>query len=235
MEALDVNAEILNQLAALNAKLDRIDAQVQLISRRQRALEDLIDEFGPLAKEVYQTLLEELCCVEDDFDLDQVADLARKLLRNTRRFSDMLDMLGSMHDFLADATPLGKDVFVSVVEKLDELEGMGAFDFARELVHVAENVMEEFTPQDVEQLAHAITDILKTTKSLTQPDVLRMVNTSLEVVRDEQPEPLSVWQLVKALNDPQLRQGLSLSIAMVRQFPAALGQAGAPQLTDSAL
>jgi uncharacterized protein YjgD (DUF1641 family) len=230
MEALDVNAEILNQLAAINAKLDRIDAQVQQVSRRQRALEDLIDEFGPLAKEVYQALLEELCCVEDDFDLDHVAELARKLLRNTRRFSDMLDMLGSMHDFLSDATPLGKDVFVTVVEKLDELERMGAFAFGKEMMHVAEHVMEEFTPQDVEQLAHAITDILRTTRSLTQPDVLRMVNTSLEVVRDQQPEPMGAWEMIKALNDPQLRQGLSLSIAMLRQFPDALGNAS--QATD---
>jgi uncharacterized protein YjgD (DUF1641 family) len=218
MEALDVHTEILNQLAALNAKLDRIDARVEQIARRQRALEDLIDEFGPLAKEVYQTLLEELCCVQDDFDLDDVAELARKLLRNTRRFSD--------------ATPLGKDVFVTVVEKLDELERMGAFDFAREALHIAEHVMEEFTPEDAQQLAHAITDILKTTRSLTQPDVLRMVNTSLEVVRDEQPEPMGVWEMIKALNDPQLRQGLSLSIAMVKQFPAALGQADAKPLTD---
>ncbi len=230
MEALDVHTEILNQLAALNAKLDRIDARVEQIARRQRALEDLIDEFGPLAKEVYQTLLEELCCVQDDFDLDDVAELARKLLRNTRRFSEMLDMLGSMHDFLADATPLGKDVFVTVVEKLDELERMGAFDFAREALHIAEHVMEEFTPEDAQQLAHAITDILKTTRSLTQPDVLRMVNTSLEVVRDQQPEPMGAWEMIKALNDPQLRQGLSLSIAMLRQFPDALGSAS--QATD---
>jgi uncharacterized protein YjgD (DUF1641 family) len=233
MEALDVNTEILNQLAAINAKLDRIDTQVQQISRRQRALEDLIDEFGPLAKEVYQTLLEELCCVEDDFDLDQVADLARKLLRNTRRFSDMLDLLGSAHDFLADATPLGKDVFVSVVELLDEIERRGGFDFARQGVRMVEQILEHFTPEDAALLADNIVNILEATKSMTQPDVLGMVNTSLQIVRDEQPEPMSVWGLVKAINDPKVQQALGLTIAMLRQFPTALGGQTPSQITDS--
>jgi uncharacterized protein YjgD (DUF1641 family) len=233
MEALDVNAEILNQLAAINAKLDRIDAQVQQISRRQRALEDLIDEFGPLAKEVYQTLLEELCCVEDDFDLDDVADLARKLLRNTRRFSEMLDLMGSAHDFVADATPLGKDVFVSVVELLDNIERRGGFEFARQGVRMVEQVLENFTPEDAALLADNIVTILNTTKSMTQPDVLGMVNTSLQVVRDEEPQPMNVWGLVKAINDPQVQQALGLTIAMLRQFPTALGANKPAQLTDN--
>ncbi len=233
MEALDVNTEILNQLAAINAKLDRIDAQVQVISRRQRALEDLIDEFGPLAKEVYQTLLEEMACVEDDFDLDDVADLARKLLRNTRRFSEMLDMLGSAHDFLADATPLGKDVFVSVVELLDELERKGGFEFARQGMRMVEQVLENFTPEDAALLADNIVTILNTTKSMTQPDVLGMVNTSLQVVRDEKPQPVTVWGLVKAINDPQIQQALGLTMAMLRQFPTALGNGRPAQITDS--
>jgi uncharacterized protein YjgD (DUF1641 family) len=233
MEALDVNAEILNQLAAINAKLDRIDAQVQQISRRQRALEDLIDEFGPLAKEVYQTLLEELCCVQDDFDLDDVADLARKLLRNTRRFSEMLDLLGSAHDFLADATPLGKDVFVTVVELLDQIERKGGFEFARQGVRMVEQVLEHFTPEDAALLADNIVNILEATRSMTQPDVMSMVNTSLQVVREEQPKPVGIWDLIKAINDPQIQHALGLSIAMLRQFPTALG---APQAkNDSSL
>ena len=232
MEAPDVNAEILKQLAAINAKLDRIDAQVQQVSRRQRALEDLIDEFGPLAKEIYQTLLEEMACVEDDFDLDDVADLARKLLRNTRRFSELLDLLGSAHDFLADATPLGKDVFVSVVETLDTIERKGGFEFARQGMRMVEQVLENFTPEDAALLADNIVTILNTTKSMTQPDVLGMVNTSLQVVRDEQPQPVSIWGLVKAINDPQVQQALGLTIAMLRQFPTALSSNAPAQLTD---
>ncbi len=232
MEAPDVNAEILKQLAAINAKLDRIDAQVQQVSRRQRALEDLIDEFGPLAKEIYQTLLEEMACVEDDFDLDDVADLARKLLRNTRRFSEMLDLMGSAHDFITDATPLGKDVFVSVVELLDNIERRGGFEFARQGVRMVEQVLENFTPQDAALLADNIVTILNTTKSMTQPDVLGMVNTSLQVVRDEEPQPMNVWGLVKAINDPQVQQALGLTIAMLRQFPTALGANAQAQLSD---
>ena len=233
MEAPDVNAEILRQLAAINAKLDRIDAQVQQVSRRQRALEDLIDEFGPLAKEIYQTLLEEMACVEDDFDLDDVADLARKLLRNTRRFSEMLDLMSSAHDFLADATPLGKDVFVSVVEMLDTIERKGGFEFARQGMRMVEQVLENFSPEDAALLADNIVTILNTTKSMTQPDVLGMVNTSLQVVRDEEPEPMSVWGLVKAINDPQVQQALGLTIAMLRQFPSALGAGRKARLTDN--
>ncbi len=229
MEALDVNAAILEQLAAINAKLERIEARVDKIDRRQRALEDLVDEFGPLAKEIYQHVLEELCCVEDDFDLDDVVHLARKLLRNTRRFSEMLDMLGSMHDFLADATPLGKEVFHTVVEQLDLIERKGGFEFAREGLRMVELVLENFTPEDAKLLADNIVTILNTTKSMTQPDVLGMVNTSLQVVRDEQPRPLGVWGMVKAVNDPEIQQAMGLTLALLRQFPSALGASPSDQ------
>jgi len=217
-----MDAAVLEQLAALHAKLDRIDAEVQLIARRQRALDDLILEFGPLAREIHQALLEELCGVEGGFDLDQAVELARKLLRNTRRFSELLDLLASAHDFAQDAAPLGKDVFAALVQKLDELEQKGGFAFARQGLRIVEHVMERFTPEDAERLGDNIVAILETTRSLTQPDVLRMVNGSLAVVRSEHPQPLSAWGAVRALQDPELRQGLALALAMLRQFPTAL-------------
>jgi uncharacterized protein YjgD (DUF1641 family) len=222
MDTPDVNAAILERLVALDGRLERIEAELQLIARRQRALDDLVAEFGPLAKEVYQSLLHELCGVEGDFDLDQIAELARKLLRNTRRFSELLDLLASTHDFLRDATPLGKDVLHTLIERLDDFERRGGFAFARQSLKIAERVMEEFTPEDVEKLAENVTAILKTARSMTQPDVLRMVNGSLEAVRAEQPAPLTPWGALKALHDPETQQGLALAVAMLRRFPAAL-------------
>ena len=222
METPDIHAAILERLVALDARLERIEAELQQVARRQRAIDELVAEFGPLAREIYGSLLHELCGVEGDFDLDQVAELARKLLRNTRRFSELLDLLASAHDFLQDATPLGKDALHTLVERLDDFERRGGFAFARQGLRIAERVMDEFTPEDAEKLAENVTTILRTTRSLTQPDVLRMVNGSLSLVRAEHPEPLTAWGAVKALNDPEMRQGLALALAMLRQFPAAL-------------
>lgn len=226
----DTNAAILAHLQAIDEKLERIDAEVTQLSRRQRALDDLLQEFGPLAREVYDTLLQELCCVDEEFHIDDLARLARKMLRNTRRFSDLLDALASAHDFAQDAAPLSREVFDSAVQTLEDIERAGGFAYAREFAHLVNHVLEEFTPEDVEQLAHAITDILKTTKSLTQPDVLHMVNRSLAVVREQEPRPMGLFGMLKTLHDPEVRQGLGLTFALLRQFPDALRTAGSPQI-----
>ncbi len=218
------NSQILEQLAALHAKMDRVDANLEQISRRQRALEDLVDEFGPLGREIYQALLEELACVEEDFELEDLTNLARKLLRNTRRISDMLDTAVSLHDFLVDSTPLGKDIFNSVVERLEHLERLGAFQYGAEFLKMVEHLMEEFTPRDLEELGQAMPVILNTTRNQTQPDVLNLVNDVLGVLREQPPEPLGFWEILKALKDPQVRQALGLAMAMFRRFPVALGR-----------
>ena len=220
---------LLEQLEALNARLDRVDAHLEQISRRQRALDDLLAEMGPIGKEIYNTALEELSQVEEDFQLEDLVGLGRKVLRNARRLSDMLDTAASMHDFLVDATPLGKDVFHAVVERLDRLERLGAFEYAAEFVKLSERLMETFTPRDLEELGLALPQILETIRAQTQPDVLGVLNEVLGVVREEPATPMGLWDLLKSLKEPAVRQALGMAMSVFKRFPVALEKARRPR------
>ena len=78
-------------VAALHRKIDLLTDQVLYLTARQRAFDDLKADVTPIVNDAYQVMVEELSQVDRDFTLEDLTDLGRKLLRNTRNISKMLD------------------------------------------------------------------------------------------------------------------------------------------------
>jgi uncharacterized protein YjgD (DUF1641 family) len=206
-------------LSQLNAKLDFLTEQVIYLTRRQRAWDELREDMAPIVNDGYQVLVDELSQLDREFSLEDVFELARKLLRNTRGLIRLVDQLRSMQDLLEDLSPLSKDVFSATVEKLDEFEHGGHFALLRETASIFERIAEAFSPDDVRALGNNIVGMLTTLRNLTQPDVLSLLNTSLKAAReDEIPVPKGLFGMVKALRDPAVRRGVAVMLNILRQI-----------------
>ncbi|MBW2263096.1 MAG: DUF1641 domain-containing protein, partial [Deltaproteobacteria bacterium] len=109
------------------------------------------------------------------------------------------------------------------MNKLDELDRKGYFEFLAELVRVSDTVVTSFTPEDVRRLGQNVVTILQTVKNLSQEDVLRTVNNGLTVYRQlsiDVPEKVSTWQLLRELNTPEMRRGLAYLIRFQKSLVA---------------
>ena len=206
-------------LEQLNQKLDFLTEQVTYLTHKQRSWDELREDMAPIVNDGYQVLVDELSQLDREFSLEDVFDLGRKLLRNTRGLIQLVDQLRSMQDLLLDISPLSKDVFAATVERLDGMERTGHFAILREALGLFDRIAEGFGPEDVRAFGDNVVQLLTTLQNLAQPDVLALVNRSVEVVRDDRiAVPKGLFGFLKAFRDPAVRRGAAVMMNILREL-----------------
>jgi len=203
------NEEISQQLAALDRKLDLISDEMVALRRYRLELEELKEDLTLVAKDVFQTAIEEMEEVAPFVHSGDFAHLARKLVRNTRNITTLTTQVESAMDLAKDATPLGKELFNDLLTHLDEFDRKGYFDFFREMTNVIDRVVTSYSVEDVRLLADNVVAILETVKGLTQPEMLQSINNAMVVYRKldfDSIEEISMWKAIREINRPEMRK-----------------------------
>ncbi len=221
------NKKIGQQLLEIHQKLDLLTAQMREQQRRQRELQELKEDLTIIGKDIFQSAVQELDEVAHHFDTTDLLYLLKKLLRNTRNLTKLMDQMESTADFVQDAAPLGKQVLNHLLDTLSELESKGYFDFARELFNILDTIVTSFTLNDVKLLRENITAILLTVKNLTQPEMLSSVNNALHFFQKmdvEIEKDISYWQILKAMRDPEMKRGIAFLIQFTKNIVQSNGE-----------
>jgi uncharacterized protein YjgD (DUF1641 family) len=174
-----------------------------------------------VARDVFQTAIEEMEEVAPFVHSGDFVHLARKLLRNTRNVATLTTQVESAMDFTRDATPLGKELFNDLLNRLDELDRKGYFEFIRELFNVADRVVTTYSVEDVRLLADNVVAILETVKGLTQPEMLQSINNAMVVYRKldfDSVEEISLWKAFREINRPEMRRALGFLMTFMRNL-----------------
>jgi dissimilatory sulfite reductase related protein len=157
--------------------------------------------------------------------LDTVIEQLAYLTERQRRQEEMF----------AEFTPIARIALGVATERLDALDKQGYFAFAKELGHVAKNIAEGFTPDDVRELADGVVQILRAVRALTQPAVLAAAADATAVI-DDAPnlEPLGIFGMVRATRDDDVQKGMAIMIEVLRRIGRGAGSLGAKpkQLED---
>lgn len=182
----------------INEKLDTLIVFMEEQQTRQRAMEELRDDMIPIANQLIKLTIDELAEIGTEFKAEDLLFLLKRLLRNTRLLITLVDQLEAVMGLADEASMLGKQVFNTLVEKLDEYEHKGYFQLAGEGMQVLDRVVEEMNPEDVQALGETL---LQSIKSLRQP------------APEKAP---SMMALVGQMNDPQVRIGLSRMLNVMK-------------------
>jgi len=89
---------------------------------------------------------------------------------------------------------MGKRIFHQVTMELDRLEREGYFGFARAGAKVAERLVHDHKPEDLESLGIRVAEALKA----------------------EMPGKISLFDLVRAMGDQKVRRGLYRSLNLLK-------------------
>lgn len=144
-------------------------------------------------------------------EADRLAAIEDKLDALTRS-------LEGLSELTSELSALGGDAFMAATTRLAEADAKGYFEFAKAAASVADRVVTGYDAEDVEALGDNIVLILDTVKEMTQPEVMTMLRRTAHTVAEEEPEPMSLFGLVRATRDPQVKRGLGRLIVLLRSL-----------------
>ncbi|UCF65538.1 MAG: DUF1641 domain-containing protein [bacterium] len=209
------------QILEMNQKLDALTQYMQEQQSRQREWQELRDDMTLIGKDIFQTAVQELDEVAYHFETEDLLFLMKKLLRNTRNLSKMMDQIESAVDFVNDATPLGKQVLSEVMDNLTELEKKGYFEFGKEALKIVDTIVTTFTLDDIRLLRENIAAIIITFRNMTQPEILGSMNNALNFFQKmdiQVDKKIGYWQLMKQMHDPEFKRGVSFMINFMKNM-----------------
>jgi len=210
-----------NQIDALNNKLDVILEEIEHQRKHRQEMEDLKDDLMRVATGVYQSAITELEELHDQATGEDIFHLGKKLLRNVNNISQTFDLLENAKGFVQDFAPISREMIFDAMNKFDEFDRKGYFEFFKEIENILDNIVTSFTVEDVKALSENIVIILNTIKNLTQPDMLHALNNALNVYKKldiEVDEKISYWTLVRRMNTPEMRRGMAFAIKFLKSM-----------------
>ncbi len=213
--------DISQQLAAIEAKLDDISSELALAKRQRQEMEDLKEDLTRVAKDLFQSAVEELEDVAPFVKTGDFLHLVKLIVRNTNNITGVIHKLESALDFFEDFKPIAGELFNDGLDKLDRLDRDGYFEFAKEATRISDRIVTHFSAEDVRLLADNIVPILETIKALTQPEMLNALNNAVKVFDKmdmENIEEVSMWKAMSEMRTPEMKRGLGFLITFLKNI-----------------
>ena len=209
------------QINEINRKLDIVLNEVMAQKETRQSIEDLTTDLTIVGTDVFKSTVTELDNAGVELDGEAVKQLMLKLVRNVGTINELFEMMESANDLIKDASPILHQVGLDGIHLMNEFEEKGYFNFMREAMKIIDNIVTHFTVEDVRLLADNAVSILETVKSLTQPEMLKAINSGLVVFKNietEDIEEYSLWRAMKEMNSKEMKRGLGFMITFLQNM-----------------
>ncbi len=212
--------EIQEQLNELRQKMDLMLEYVSVQNQKREEIDDFVEDAGIIVKDVVKQTSLMLDKAQVELDHCGLSCLMIKVLQNVGTFHEMFEMMESAKDFMKDVTPILHQVGLDAVNKMNEFDSKGYFDYIRELGNFADQWVTVFTKDDIIRLENNLENIAGIVRNLSDPALMKSLNNmtlALSLVKpDEKLDNKSLFGLFKQLNSPELRKSLSYSLRLVQ-------------------
>lgn len=215
------DTNILARMDTLEQKLDLVLEYVTQQRLKSEVVEDLVSDVAIIGKDFYNYSVVELEKQAVEFDPDELKQLTINLVKNVKNFNEILGLIESMMDLKKDAAPILNEMIIEFTKKLHTMEQKGYFEFTGEIGNVIDNIVSNFTVEDIRQLADNIVLMLQTVKNLTQPEMLVAVNNAVKVygsIQTSDIKPYSVWKLLREMRSPEMKSVLGFMVAFMKNI-----------------
>ena len=115
----------MNNEALILERLERLERAIAPVTDSANSVKELKEQLAPRVNEAVQALIVELADVEADFQLEDLTFFIKKLMRNVKNFTFLLEQLKNLIDFAQAVEPLLKTTVPHVISAFDELEQKG--------------------------------------------------------------------------------------------------------------
>ena len=209
------------QIDEINQKLDLVLHYVNQQRLKSEAIEDLVTDVSIIGRDIFHDAVNELDNQNIELDIDEIKILIFKLIKNTGNFVTVLSAFESINDFLKDAGPVANEVMIDVIKKMHEFEKKGYFEFIKELMHVFDNIITNYSGEDVRLLSDNIVTIMDTIKNMTQPEMLGAMNNAVNIYKNLNPddvEEYSMWKAFREMRTPEMKRGIGFIMLFLKNL-----------------
>lgn len=215
------NQDLQKQINDINRKLDLVLHHVDEQRLKRESVEDLLNDMSIVGKDAFQSTVEELDKRDIEINVDDLKCLSLRLLRNVDNFSQMMSTFESMMDLIKDASPILNEMGVDIIHKFNDLEERGYFDFMREVSRIFDNVVQQYSREDLRQLADNIPTLMETVKNLTDPHMLKALNNAVNTYKEMDPDQVkeySLWKTFKEMRSPEMKRNMGFMIMFLKNL-----------------
>jgi uncharacterized protein YjgD (DUF1641 family) len=225
LEQLDTSP---NNVINVNAKLDQLLEYMADQRQRQQEWQELQNDVVPIANHVIKLSIDELAEIGNEFQLEDLLFLIKRLLRDTQLLTELVGRMEATVELADDIQTIGNQAFQQAIVALDRMERQGYFTFARGGWRIIEKIVAEFGEEDISALGDNIVLILNTIKSMTQPEIMNFVHDTLLVAETEidKPVDISYTGILRQMRDPAVRRGLALTMRVLHVVGSQAGTNG---------
>ena len=213
---------IREQIQHLDQKLDRLLEFVEQQNRKREEFDDLVTDVSIVAKDAFKHSVVMLDNAQVELDSCGISCFIIKILQNLDTFHEMLDMMESARDFMKDATPILHQVGLDAVNKMNELDQKGYFDYIRQLSHFMDKWIQAFTVEDLRKVEGNLENIAGILRNLSDPAFVAALNKATkaiaEVKMEDDKDNLSLWQIFRQLRSKEVRKSISYSLKIVKEI-----------------
>ena len=212
---------IQEQINEINRKMDIILEEVMAQRETRQSIEDLTSDLTLVGTDVFKSTVTELENAGIEVDGEAVKQLMFKLVRNVGTINEMFEMMESVNDLVKDVSPIIQQMGLDGIHMMHEFEEKGYFEYMKEAMKIFENITKHFSVDDVKMLADNSVTILETIKSLTQPEMLKAINSGLVVYKsiDVRGVPeYSLFKAMMAMNSKEMRRGIGFMITFLKNI-----------------
>jgi uncharacterized protein YjgD (DUF1641 family) len=214
--------KIQDKIDSLDRKLDRLLEFVEQQNRKREEFDDLVTDVSIVAKDAFKNSVVMLDKAQVELDSGSISNLVIRILQNLETLNEMLGMMESARDFMKDATPILHQVGLDAVNKMNELDQKGYFDYLRQLSRLIDAWIKAFPAGDLQKMENNLEQIAGILRNLSDPALIATLNKATKAITgvkmDEDKDILSFWQILRELRSKEVRKSISYSLKVVKEI-----------------
>lgn len=200
-------------------KLEFMEAEIKAIRETRLEMKELVEDMSPLMKSGFQHMLAELGKVDHGFQLEDSFLLMKRFLRNMKHMAYLMDQMENAIEFVHTMEPMAKSAMHQGIRFLGELEQKGVFRTYEAMLDVRAKVAQQYGPEDIEEMSDNFVQMLGLLKKLATPEFIALMEKMAELPKAmelDKAEPVGPVGMIKALQDPDLKEGLGVGLQMAK-------------------
>jgi len=220
------------QLEELTAKVDRLTLMLEEERAARTNLADLVSEGAPMARAAFQQVA--LTLDERRVDVGEIAEMGLRLAEAAPDLNRALQSFQALASLLDDVGGLAGEGYDMLAARLEEMDRRGYFTWAKGGFEVIDRIITSFDEGDIRALGDNVVLIFETVKEMTQPEVMRMLQRSARMMREdvEVPKKLSLFRLLRELRDPEVKLAIYRTLTMLKGMSPDAEQADSTHTTE---
>lgn len=200
-------------------RLDRIETQLAPVVETAGSVKELRDDLIPLSAQALRLLINELEDIESGFQLEDLLDMFKTLMRSVKTITFSLRQMKNIVDFVTTIEPLLRSSVPQMINYMDDLEQRGVLRMFTAMLDVRAKIASAYTAEDIDKISDGTVALLGLAKKLSDPQAIAFLEKVAEMpghVDLSQSKDVGPFGLISAASSKEVKQGLGVMMELTK-------------------